>query len=129
MPVYVRTINFFLQLLFALGVQQRHLRTFNHRHIRAAGDFRGPKSEDCRRLHPLIAANRGNAQQIDLLGAQKHQERKEIRALRSGAVLIGDDFNFFLLRKRGWSKQQATKSNKKEGALHHEQNSPSHHAT
>src|ERR1700752_2225037 len=73
-----------------------HFISFNHRNVRASGFLSGPKGKYRGGIDPLIAADRGDAEQIDLRRSEQHQQREEVGSLRAGAVLVGNHFDFFL---------------------------------
>src|SRR6202030_1401219 len=96
MPRWERNVELLEQFLFALSMKERRLGAFNHWDVRASGLLCGPERKYGGGIDPLIAADRGDAEQIDLRRSEQHQQREEVGSLRAGAVLAGNHFDFFL---------------------------------
>ena len=75
MPADIGTVERFAELLLARRVHQRHFGALDNRHIRTTGLLQTPQRKHRRRFHPLIAAHGGDAEQVNLWGAEQHQQR------------------------------------------------------
>ena len=81
-------------LALFLGVEEGELCSFVHRDIGAAGDLQ--ESQDVLRLflHPLIAADGGDAEDVELLRLQEYENGLLVAGSGAAGVLIDDDFDF-----------------------------------
>ena len=107
MPSDIRTVKCFAKFLLPRRIDQRHFGAFDDGDIGTPSLLHTPQRENGRRLHPLIAAYGGNAEQINLRCAEKHQQGEKIRSLWAGAVLVGNDFDLLLLSLGETCEQQA----------------------
>ncbi len=92
----MRNIELLEQFLFALSMKERYFGAFNYWNVRASGLLCGPERKYRGGIDPLIAADRGDAEQIDLRRSEQHQQREEVGSLRAGAVLVGNVTLIFL---------------------------------
>jgi hypothetical protein len=51
-------------------------------------------------IAPLIAADDGDSEEVDLRGLEQHQQRLHVAAAGAGTILIENDFAPLLLRPR-----------------------------
>jgi hypothetical protein len=95
------SVQGFPPLTFFLGVDQRKFSPFRDRNVSAAGNFQQPQRTLRLFLHPLISADRGNAQHVKLVSLQKNQDRLHVGRSRPSRILVDDNFDFLRLQVAG----------------------------
>jgi hypothetical protein len=103
-------------------VEEWELGTLDDRDIGAAGDFEEPQGALGFLFHPLVAADGGDPQHLELVRLQKNEDRLHIGCGRPACVLIDDDLDLLRLQLacRG-QDQKGSQQNNEASWLHYEE--------
>ncbi len=92
--VFQLAVQSFPALGFFLGVEQREFGTLDHRNVGALGNLQHAQHVLGLFLHPLVAADRGDAEDVKLVRLQEDQKGLLVAGAGAAGVLVDDDFDF-----------------------------------
>ena len=104
--VFELAVERFPALGFFLGIEQGKLGALDDRDVGAAGNFYQTQDVLGLFLHPLVAADGGDAEDVELFRLQEDQDGLLVAGAGAAGVLVDDDFDFL---GRGRGSEQSNK--------------------